>query len=123
MIIHAMTQRCVGDKLLSTPSTKVAEPDSKSPVPSGNEDGTPEGVNHDVISPLGLMKWWYRAGKYTPKNGRSNDLAAIRSLDQDPATSTKGKGIRNPLTIPENSRGKPADVVGNSQGFKVEFLE
>ena len=85
MIIDAMTRQCVGDKLLSTPSTKVAEPDSKSPAPSGNEDGTSEGVNHDVISPLGLMKWWYRAGKYAPKIGRSNNLAAIRSLGQDPA--------------------------------------
>jgi hypothetical protein len=80
-------------------------------------------VNHDVISPLGLKKRWYRAGKYAPKIGRSNNLAAIRSLGQDPATNTKGKGTRNPLKIPENSRGKPADAEGISQCFKVEFLE
>ncbi len=123
MRIDAMTQRGVGDKLLSTPSTNVAELESKSPVPSGNEDGTSEGVNHDVISPLGLMKRWYRAGKYAPKSGKSNNLAAIRSLCQDPATNTKGKGIRNPRTIQENSRGKPADAEGNSQRFQVEFLE
>jgi hypothetical protein len=123
MRTDAMTRRGVGEKTLSTPSTNVAEPDSKSPVPSGNEDGTSEGVNHDVITPLGLKKRWYRAGKYAPKIGRSNDLAAIRSLGQDPATNTKGKGICNPLTIPENSRGKPADTKGISQRFKVEFLE
>jgi hypothetical protein len=70
----------------------VAKPDSKSPVPSRNEDGTSEGVNHVVISPLGLKKRWYRAGKYAPKIGRFNDLAAIRSLGQDPATNIKGKG-------------------------------
>jgi len=85
MIIDAMTRWCVRDKLLSTPSTKVAEPDSKSPAPSGNKDGTSERVNHDVISPLGFMKRWYCAGKYAPKIGRSNNLAATRSLGQDPA--------------------------------------
>jgi hypothetical protein len=92
MRTDTMTRQCILEKPLSTPSTNVAEPDSKSPVPSGNEDGTSEGVNHVVISPLGLKKRWYRAGKYAPKIGRFNDLAAIRSLGQDPATNTKGKG-------------------------------
>jgi hypothetical protein len=99
------------------------DPNTNSPTPSENvEMLTSEGVNQDVIPPLGLKKWWNLAGNYVPNRGKHNDNAVFGSLGQDPATTMSEKGIVKPQATPQNAciRVKGA---GRTHHLRVECLE